>query len=115
MAIVVASLLFGYLAVPYITVYPTRWAVDRLSRANAGEFALGVIAIVIGLLMGLLVGVPLSNLGGAVGAVLPVAVAIILALVVHAVGNPLQAGRADTRAGRRVPGCALPIRPCRRW
>ena len=67
MAIVVASLLFGYLAVPYITVYPTRWAVDRLSRANAGEFALGVIAIVIGLLMGLLVGVPLSNLGGAVG------------------------------------------------
>jgi uncharacterized protein YacL len=81
MAIVVASLLFGYLAVPYITVYPTRWAVDRLSRANAGEFALGVVAIVIGLLMGLLVGVPLSNLGGPVGAVLPVAVAIILALV----------------------------------
>ena len=67
MAIVAASLLFGYLAIPYITVYPTRWAVDRLSRANAGEFALGVIAIVIGLLMGLLVGVPLSNLGGAAG------------------------------------------------
>ena len=37
MAIVVASLLFGYLAIPYITVYPTRWAVDRLSQANAGD------------------------------------------------------------------------------
>ncbi|HEX5578937.1 MAG TPA: PIN domain-containing protein [Candidatus Limnocylindria bacterium] len=81
MAMVAASLLFGYLAIPYITVYPTRWAVDRLSQANAGEFALGVIAIVIGLLMGLLVGVPLSNLGGVAGALLPVAVAVILALV----------------------------------
>ena len=81
MAMVAASLLFGYLAIPYITVYPTRWAVDRLGQANAGEFALGVVAIVIGLLMGLLVGVPLSNLGGPVGAVLPVAAAIILALV----------------------------------
>ena len=32
MAMVAASLLFGYLAIPYITVYPTRWAVDRLGR-----------------------------------------------------------------------------------
>src|SRR4029079_12495750 len=81
MAMVAASLLFSYLAIPYITVYPTRWAVDRLGQANAGEFALGVVAIVIGLLMGLLVGVPLSNLGGPIGAGLPVSVAIILALV----------------------------------
>jgi uncharacterized protein YacL len=81
MAMVVASLLFGYLAIPYITVYPTRWAVDRLGQANAGEFALGVAAIVVGLLMGLLVGVPLANLGGTAGALLPAATAIILALV----------------------------------
>ena len=81
MAMVVAALLFGYLAIPYITVYPTRWAVDRLGQANAGEFALGVAAIVIGLLMGLLVGVPLSNLGEPLGSLLPAAVAVILALV----------------------------------
>ena len=40
MAMVAASLLFGYLAIPYITVYPTRWAVDRLAgerrRVRAG-------------------------------------------------------------------------------
>ncbi|MGH2455226.1 MAG: PIN/TRAM domain-containing protein [Candidatus Limnocylindria bacterium] len=80
MAVVAASLLFGYLAIPYITVYPARWAVDRIAQADAVEYALGVIAIVIGLLMGLLVGVPLSALGGTLGAVLPPAVAILLAL-----------------------------------
>jgi len=80
MAVVAASLLFGYLAIPYITVYPMRWAVDRLAAAGAAEYALGVAALVVGLLMGLLVGVPLSALGGAAGSILPPAVAVILAL-----------------------------------
>ena len=80
MAMVAASLLFGYLAIPYITVYPTRWAVDRLAQAGAAEYALGVMAVVVGLLMGLLVGVPLSALGGTAGALLPPLAAILLAL-----------------------------------
>jgi uncharacterized protein YacL len=80
MAMVAASLLFGYLAIPYITVYPTRWAVGRLAQAGAAEYALGVLAVVIGLLMGLLVGVPLSALGGTAGALLPPLAAILLAL-----------------------------------
>ena len=67
MAMVVASLLFGYLAIPYITVYPTRWAVDRLAQANAGEFALGVIADRHRPADGRAGGLPLSNLGGTVG------------------------------------------------
>jgi uncharacterized protein YacL len=81
MAMVAASLLFGYLAIPYITVYPTRWAVGRLAEAGAAEYALGVGAVIVGLLMGLLVGVPLSALGGVLGALLPPAAAITLALV----------------------------------
>jgi uncharacterized protein YacL len=80
MALVAASLLFGYLAIPYITVYPTRWAIDRLAEAGAAEYSLGVGAVVVGLLMGLLVGVPLSALGGTAGALLPPGAAIILAL-----------------------------------
>ncbi|TMB57875.1 MAG: TRAM domain-containing protein [Chloroflexi bacterium] len=80
MAVVAASLLFGYLAIPYITVRPARWAVDRLAAAGAGDFALGVGAIVIGLLMGLLIGVPLSALGGTAGSILPPTVAVIFAL-----------------------------------
>ncbi len=80
MAVVAASLLFGYLSIPYITVYPARWAVDRLAQAGAAEFALGVSAVVVGLLMGLLVGVPLSALGGTAGALLPPIAAVTLAL-----------------------------------
>jgi len=78
-AFVVATLLFGYLAIPYITIYPVRRAVEKLSEANAGEFALGVGAIVVGLIMGVLIGVPLAQLGGAAGSLLPPAVALFLA------------------------------------
>lgn len=83
-AFTVASLLFGYLAIPYITVYPTRWAVAQLAEAGAGEYALGVAAIVVGLVMGLLIGVPLANLGGWAGAVLPPLVAVLLAIIMLA-------------------------------
>lgn len=83
-AFVVASLLFGYLAIPYVTVYPTRWAIAQLAEAGAGEYALGVIAIVVGLVMGLLLGVPLSALGGAAGSILPPLVAVLLAALMLA-------------------------------
>ena len=80
MAMVTGSLLFGYLVIPYVTVRPARWAVGRLSDATAGDYALGVGAVVVGLLMGLLLGVPLSALPGPFGDVLPPLVSIILAL-----------------------------------
>ena len=80
MAMVAATLLFGYLSIPYVTVRPARWAVDRLAAAGAGEFALGVGAIVVGLLMGVLVGLPLLWIGGWAGSFLPPVVAVVLAL-----------------------------------
>jgi uncharacterized protein YacL len=80
-AFVVATLLFGYLAIPYVTVYPTRRVMERLTAANAGEYALGITGIVIGLVMGLLIGVPLAQLGGVAGSLLPPTVSIVLALV----------------------------------
>jgi uncharacterized protein YacL len=78
-AFVVATLLFGYLAIPYITIYPARRAIEKLSEAGAGEFALGVGAIVVGLVMGLLLGVPLAQVGGIVGQWGPPIVALLLA------------------------------------
>jgi uncharacterized protein YacL len=84
MAVVAASLLFGYLAIPYVTVYPTRWAVDRLGAAGAGDYAIGVAALVIGLLMGLLLGTPLASLGAPWGFLLPPAVSVGLALLMLA-------------------------------
>jgi uncharacterized protein YacL len=80
-ALVVASLLFGYLAIPYVTLYPTRWAVGRLSEAGAAEFVLGVVGILIGLLMGALIGIPLSQVGGPVGSTLPVIVSLMLGAI----------------------------------
>ena len=80
-AVVVATLLFGYLAIPYVTLYPTRWAVGRLSEVGAAEFVLGVAGILIGLLMGALIGIPLSQLEGAPGTILPVVVSLMLAAI----------------------------------
>ena len=83
-AFVVATLLFGYLAIPYITIYPVRRAVELLTEAGAGEFALGVAAVVVGLLMGVLIGIPLAQLPGAAGSVLPPVVAVFLAFIMLA-------------------------------
>ena len=83
-AFVVATLLFGYLAIPYITVYPVRRAVEKLSEAGAGEFALGVGAVIVGLVMGLLLGVPLAAVGGPIGTIGPPVVALFLAFMMLA-------------------------------
>lgn len=80
-AFVVATLLFGYLAIPYITIYPARLAVERLSEAGAGEFALGVAAIVIGLVMGVLIGIPLAQVGGVAGSLGPPVAALLAAII----------------------------------
>jgi uncharacterized protein YacL len=84
MAMVAATLLFGYLAIPYVTTRPARWAVDRLAQAGAGEFALGVAAILVGLLVGVLAGLPLIAIGGWAGSVLPPVVAVASALLLLA-------------------------------
>ena len=83
-AFVVATLLFGYLAIPYITIYPARRAVEKLSEAGAGEFGLGVAAVVVGLLMGLLLGIPLAQVGGWLGSFGPPIVALFLAFLMLA-------------------------------
>jgi uncharacterized protein YacL len=80
MALVAASLLFGYLAIPYVTIYPAQRVADLISEAGPGDFVLGVIAIIVGLVMGLLLGAPLSVLGGPAGSILPPLAAILLAL-----------------------------------
>ena len=78
-AFVVTGFLFGYLLSPYLTIYPAHRAKERLGEAGAGEFALGVAAIVIGLVMGLLIGVPLASVGGTLGSIGPPIVAVVLA------------------------------------
>jgi uncharacterized protein YacL len=80
-AFVVAMFLFGYLAIPYITIHPARAAAAKLAEVGAGEFALGVAAIVVGLVMGTLIGVPLAQIGGLGGSLAPLVVALFLAIM----------------------------------
>ena len=107
-AFVVASLLFGYLAIPYITIYPVRRAVEKLAEAGAGEFALGVAAIVVGLVIGVLIGVPLAGLGGAIGTVGPPVIALFLAFLMLAATmykrDDLLAAFSSLLPGRRTNG-----------
>lgn len=77
-AMVAASLLFGYLAIPYVTIYPARWARERIRAADAGSYGLGVAAIVVGLIMGVLLGIPLALLGGVLGKLLPPLATLLL-------------------------------------
>jgi uncharacterized protein YacL len=81
-AFVVALLLFGYLAIPYVTTYPARRFADLLAEAEGSEFALGVVGVIAGLVMGLLLGVPLAQLAPPWGQILPPVGAIALAGVV---------------------------------
>jgi uncharacterized protein YacL len=113
-AFVVATLLFGYLAIPYITIYPARRAVEVISEAGAGEFSLGVGAILVGLVMGVLIGIPLSGVGGVVGSVGPPLAAIVLAgvmlaatmykrdVLLPAFGGLLPGGRRGAASNRVV-------------
>jgi uncharacterized protein YacL len=78
-AFVLTGFLFGYLLTPYLTIYPAHRAMERLGEAGAGEFSLGVAALVIGLVMGLLIGVPLASVGGVIGSFGPPVVAVALA------------------------------------
>jgi uncharacterized protein YacL len=114
MAVVAASLLFGYLAIPYVTVYPTRWAVGRLAEAGAGDYAIGVAALVVGLLMGLLLGTPLAGLGAPWGFILPPVVSVGLALLMLAATMYkrdvlLPAAAALLPGGRRRGGGAARV------
>jgi len=107
-AIVVAALLFGYLAIPYVTLYPTRWAVGRLAEVDAVEFVLGVAGLLIGLVMGVLIGIPLSQLEGALGTAVPVVVSLILGAIMAGAlmykrEGILKAITGLTPAGRRGP------------
>jgi uncharacterized protein YacL len=108
-AFVVATLLFGYLAIPYVTVYPARRAVEKLGEVGAGDFSLGVAAIVVGLVMGLLLGVPLAQVPGVVGALGPPIVAVFLAVLMlgatmykRDVLLPAVAGLLPGTRGRRA-------------
>lgn len=68
----------GLLVTPYITVYPFRWARNRLRMMPALDLVAMFAGLFLGLVMGALLAWPLSLLPGWLGDVSPAVVALLL-------------------------------------
>lgn len=77
---VIAWVVLGFGLLPYLTVVPAAWLIDRVQELSTAEFVTAVVGLLIGLLMGLLLGIPLARLDPPLGTWLPPAVSIILGL-----------------------------------
>ncbi len=77
---VVAWIVVGFAILPYLTVVPAGWLIERVQELSTAEFVTAVVGLLVGLLMGLLLGTPLAQLPPPAGTWLPVAVSIILGL-----------------------------------
>ena len=77
---VVAWIVVGFGVLPYLTVVPATWLIERVEELSTAEFVTAVIGFLLGLLMGLLLGFPLSNFPEPWGQILPLAVSLSLGL-----------------------------------
>ena len=77
---VTAWIVVGFATLPYLTVVPAGWLIQRVEELSTAEFVTAVVGLLVGLLMGLLLGIPLARLGPPLGDWLPLAVSIILGL-----------------------------------
>jgi uncharacterized protein YacL len=77
---VVAWIVVGFAILPYLTVVPATWLIERVEALSTAEFVTAVVGLLIGLLMGLLLGAPLSGLPDPFGQWLPLGVSLFLGL-----------------------------------
>lgn len=68
----------GFLATPYLTVHPARWARKRIKQASASVLIAGIVGLLIALAISALLAIPLSMLPGLFGRVLPIAAVLFL-------------------------------------
>jgi uncharacterized protein YacL len=77
---VVAWIVVGFAILPYLTVVPATWLIQRVEALSTAEFVTAVAGLLIGLLMGLLLGFPLSGFPEPYGTWLPLGVSLFLGL-----------------------------------
>jgi uncharacterized protein YacL len=121
--LVIIGALVGFLATPFLTVYPLRAMRDRLKTLHALDLAAGAVGLFAGLLVGALLTWPLSNLPGLMGRVVPTITTLLLAWMgvyiavlkrpdlVDALrigSNTGQAGRGAAASNRSEPQSAVP-------
>jgi uncharacterized protein YacL len=76
----IAWLIVGFAVLPYLTVVPATWIINRVQELSTAEFVASVLGLLVGLLLGLLLGLPLSNVEGPLGTWLPLGVSLFLGL-----------------------------------
>lgn len=77
---VAAWAIIGFSIAPYLTVEPANWLAQAVTRLSTGEFLAAVAGLLTGLLLGLLMGMPLTNLPGPYGWLMPIGVSVVLGL-----------------------------------
>src|SRR5437868_5703550 len=77
--LIIISALFGFVATPYVTVYPVRWLRSRLKTMPALDLMASACGLSVGLVLGALFTWPLSNLPGWLGDVAPTLVTLLFA------------------------------------
>src|SRR5438270_9704486 len=65
--IAVASALIAFIISPYISVVPYRW----MRETSASDLVAAVIGLIVGLIISFLIAIPLANLPGTWGHILP--------------------------------------------
>ncbi len=74
-ALIVA--IIAFFITPYISVIPYRWVREQIRGAAASDLVAAAIGLTIGLVISALLGIPLANLPGNVGRILPFVGAVL--------------------------------------
>jgi uncharacterized protein YacL len=77
--ITVGGAIFGGLATPYFTTRPARWIGREIRRASPHTLLSAAIGLAISLIFSALLALPLSQLPGLYGGILPAALTVLLA------------------------------------
>ncbi|HUS16548.1 MAG TPA: PIN domain-containing protein [Chloroflexia bacterium] len=77
LALVLLAALLGVIIAPYVTTQPLRWLRRRLKMMAAIDILAATIGLVLGLVVAALLAIPLSQLPGEMGRLLPSAGAIV--------------------------------------
>lgn len=74
-ALIVA--IIAFFITPYVSVIPYRWVREQIRGAAASDLVAAAIGLTIGLIISALLGIPLANLPGNVGRILPFVGAVL--------------------------------------
>src|SRR5712691_85586 len=72
-----ASAVIAFIITPYITVVPYRWMRDT----SVSDLVAAVIGLTVGLIISVLLAIPLANLPGSLGHLLPFVVAVVFSFL----------------------------------